>query len=140
MMEPVVLQSTVEWVAIGGILTLLVAVGTAFGALIKIAYDASQKLGITLYGSDNDEDDGFIQESRERHEAIENSHQQMYEQMLIQGRLLSELSYSFAEIAEELEEKDDIDVSVNLDRIEKLRDRKEDERWESDEDEPPSDD
>lgn len=132
MIEPVVLQSTFEWVAIGALTTIVVAVGTAMGALIKIAYDASQELGVTLYGNDQNGEKGFIQESRERHAEMEDSHHRMYEQMLIQGRLLSELSYSFASIAEELEDSEDIDVNVNLERIEKLRDRKENDRWDED--------
>lgn len=125
----VVLQTTFEWAAIGLLITLLIAVGTGLGAIIKIAYDTSQELGIMLHGPDDDSSDGFITESRERHEKMENAHDQVYEQLLIQGRLLSELSHSFAEIAEELEEQEDVDVSVNLDRIERLRDKKDDDRW-----------
>lgn len=125
----VVLQTTFEWAAIGLLFSLLIAVGTGLGAIIKIAYDTSQQLGITLYGSGGDLSDGFIAESRERHEELENAHDQVYEQLLIQGRLLSELSYSFADIAEELEEQEDVDVSVNLDRIERLHDKKDNDRW-----------
>lgn len=128
--------STFEWAIIGILLTLLIAVGSAMGALIKIAYDATQRIGVTLHGDpeNGDENGGFIQETRERNSQLEEQHNQVYEQLLIQGQLLSELAYSFAEIADELEQEEDVDVSVNLDRIEKLRERKEEDRWESSDD------
>lgn len=119
--------STMEWAAIGVLLTLLIAVGTALGAVVKIAYDASKELGVTLYGNGNGRD-GFIQESKERHEEMEEQHQQVYEQLLIQGKLLSELSYSFADIAEQMDEED-MDINVNLERINDLRERKDNDRW-----------
>ncbi len=123
----VLLLSTIEWSAIGVLISLLIAVGTALGAIIKIAYDASKELGVTLYGNDNGQT-GFIQESKERHEEMEKQHEQVYEQLLIQGKLLSELSYSFADIAEQLDEED-LDIDVNLERINDLRERKDDDRW-----------
>jgi len=124
-----VLQTTVEWAAIGLLLTLLLAIGTAMGTIVKIAYDASQRLGVTMYGDREGGTEGFIQETQQRHDELASHHEQVYEQLLIQGRLLSELSYSFANIAEMLEEEDDLDVTVNLDRIEKLRSQEQNDRW-----------
>jgi len=127
----------IEWAVIGLLVTILVGVGTAMGAIIKIAYDVATSLKVTLHGDEDNGDQGFIEETRDGHDAQRQFQQQMYEQLLIQGRLLSELTYSFGEIAEELEQQDDINVSVDLDRIEKLRERKDDDRWSSD---PPNSD
>ena len=129
MIETVALQtSAMEWAAIGVLVTLLVAVGTALGAVVKIAYDASQELGVTLHGPDSEDSGGFIEQSKQRHAEMEEQHEQVYEQLLIQGRLLSELSYSFADIAEQMNDED-LDIDVDLERIRDLRERKDDGRW-----------
>lgn len=120
-----------SWI-IGILVTILIAVLTAMGALIKIAYDTSKKLGITLYGAD-DNDEGFIVRSKERHDELNDANDEVMEQLLIQGRLLSELAYSFADIAEELEKDDDLEVNVDLERINDLREREKDERLGDDE-------
>lgn len=127
-----ILQSGIDptWV-IGLLVTILLAVLTTMGGILKIAYDASRRFSITLYGDPENGNNGIVQKTKERHEQVEEQHEQVYEQLLIQGRLLSELSYTFSEVAEELEESDDVDVSVNVDRIERLRDRRERGRWES---------
>lgn len=116
------------WI-IGILVTILIAVLAAMGAIIKVAYDASQKLGVTLYGADDGEKGGFISESIKRHEELQQQHEKVYEQLLIQGRLLSELAYAFSDIAEELNDEEDLNISVNLDRIEDLREKKDDERY-----------
>jgi hypothetical protein len=117
-----------SWI-IGILVTILIAVLTAMGAIMKVAYDTSSKLGVTLYGTDaGDADEGFIVRSKERHDELQDAHEQVYEQLLVQGRLLSELAYSFADIAEELDDDEDLEINVNLDRIEELRERERDER------------
>lgn len=116
------------WI-IGILVTILIAVLAAMGAIIKVAYDASQKLGVTLYGAEDGENGGFISESIKRHEELQQQHEKVYEQLLIQGRLLSELAYAFSDIAEELNDEEDLNISVNLDRIEDLREKKDDERY-----------
>ncbi len=117
-----------SWI-IGILVTILIAVLTAMGAIVKVAYDTSSKLGVTLYGSDtSDADEGFIVRSKARHDELQDAHEQVYEQLLVQGRLLSELAYSFADIAEELDDDEDLEINVNLDRIEELRERERDER------------
>ena len=119
------------WV-IGILLTILVSVLSALAVLIKIAYDLSNDMHTTLHGEGGNR--GFIATSQERQEKFESKMDRMFEQMLIQGQLLSELSYSFADIAEELEEKEDLDVNVRLDEIRRLRARKDYERWKAEDD------
>lgn len=122
------------WI-IGILVTILVAVLTAMGAIIKIAYDTAHKWDAVLSGQEGVEDDsGFITRSQNRHEELQGQHEKVYDQLLVQGQLLSELTYAFSDIAEELDDNEDIDVNVHLDRIHKLRERKEEKRWE-DEDE-----
>lgn len=113
-----------EWV-LGTLVTILIAVLTAFGAVLKVVYDTTQKWDTVLSGANGvGEDTGFIGESETRHDELQQSHEKMYEQMRIQGQLLSEMAYSFADIAETLEQKDDVEVNVNIDRIERLHERK----------------
>lgn len=114
------------------LVTILIAVFTAMGAVIKVAYDTANKWDAVLSGSAPDDDIGFIDRSKERHTSLQNQHEEVYEQMLIQGQLLSELTYAFADIAEELEKDEDTDVNVNLDKIERLRQRKEEKRDDAD--------
>jgi hypothetical protein len=99
-------------------------------------YDRTKKWDTVLSGaSDVDGDDGFIGDSQTQHDELQQSHEKMYEQMRIQGQLLSEMAYSFADIAEALEQKDDVEVNVNIDRIERLHERKKDHTYdESDND------
>lgn len=120
-------------IILGFMITILIAVLTAFGAVIKLAYDAAGNIVVTLHGDPDNGDKGFIQKSRERHEELEQKHEEVYEQLLIQGRLLSELTYAFADIAEELDTKDDVEVDVNLDRIRRLRERKDDHEYDFEE-------
>lgn len=113
-----------EWV-LGTLVTILIAVLTAFGAILKVVYDRTKKWDTVLSGAaDVDGDSGFIGHSEDRHDELQQSHEKMYEQMRIQGQLLSEMAYSFADIAETLEQKDDVEVNVNIDRIERLHERK----------------
>lgn len=119
------------WV-LGTLVTILIAVFTAMGALIKIAYDTASKWE-TVLGGDS-ETIGFIERANDRHEELKQSQDRTYEQLRIQGQLLSELSYSFAEIAEQLNHEDDIAVDVDLDRIEDLHDEKQNKKWENDKD------
>ena len=110
-----------DWI-IGVLVMILIAVLTAMGAIIKIAYDTAKKWEAILGGNGNE---GFISNSEDKYDTLRDSNEQLYEQLLIQGRLLSELSYSFADIARELEEHEEVDINVNLERIERLRDEKE---------------
>ena len=113
-----------KWI-FGTLVTILIAVLTAFGAILKIAYDTAKKWDTVLKGHPAVEsDEGFIEESEHRHTELQQSQERIYEQLVVQGQLLSEMAYSFADIAEELQEADDIDVNVDVERIEKLHKRK----------------
>jgi len=120
-----------QWI-IGILVTVLIAVLTAMGALIKIAYDTAMKWETVLQGdADLNGDLGFIHRSEERHAELRESYQQVDEQLLIQGRLLSELAFAYSDIAKELESSEDVDVSVNLDHIDRLRKQKDERRKEN---------
>lgn len=131
----VVLQQTnggtalpVTWL-VGIFVTILIAVFTAMGAVLWKTYAMTKQWDAILEGREGvDGSDGFIGRSEQRHKQLSDSHEQLYEQMLVQGQLLSELSYAFSDIAEELEDADDINVDVNLNRIHNLRKRKENQR------------
>ena len=120
-----------QWI-IGILVTVLIAVLTAMGTVVKIAYDTAKKWETVLGGDEQIEESGFINETKSQHEELKNHQEQVYEQLLIQGQLLSELTYAFADIAEELDEQEDANVDINLDRIERLRKRKDRTREQSD--------
>lgn len=111
-----------SWV-IGILVTLLIAVLTAMGAIIKVAYDTANKWQIVLAGNGGT-DSGFIGRTEEQFEELTEAQERVYDQLLIQDQLLSEVAYSVHDIVDELEDEDVIEVDVDLDRIRDLQDRR----------------
>lgn len=111
------------WI-IGILVTILIAVLGAFGAILKIAYDTAMKWEAVLEGASEDVP-GFVSNTRDHQDDMEDTQDQLYEQLLVQGQLLSELTYAFADIAEELNKSDNLEVNVDLAHIERLQEERE---------------
>jgi hypothetical protein len=112
------------WV-LGTLVTILIAVLTAFGLVLKKAYDTAKKWEAILEGR-ADAEDGFIKESKDRHTDLKESQKQVHDQLELQAELLSELSYLFAELAEEIDDRASVNVNINLDRLNELHERQRD--------------
>lgn len=113
-----------KWL-IGTLVTILVAAFAAFGTVLKVAYDTAKRWETALEGHPGVEsDDGFIGRSKDRQAELSDQQEEIYNQLLIQGELLSELTFTFADIAENLEENENVDVDVDIDRIQDLNEKK----------------
>jgi hypothetical protein len=117
-------QLPIEWV-LGILVTILAAILTSLGGLVKIAYDTSKRVETVLKGQQNGEK-GFIPRQRNKNEQLHESHTEMLEEIRIQGELLSQLTYAFADISSDLDDETEIDVDVDMERIEQLHQRKRD--------------
>lgn len=107
--------------ALGAILTVNLAALTVIGALLRQTYDIATDLDVVIHGNTRDQK-GFVQRTEEMHAEMCQQHSRVQSHLVIQGRLINELTYTLSNIAEQLDDHDDVDVTVDIDRIERLRD------------------
>lgn len=110
----------VDIAIIAVLVTALIAVLGGFGAVIKIAYDMARDLTTAMNGDGNG-NPGFIERSQRKHDELSEEQRRINENLLIQGRLLTELTYGVCELADAIHESDQIDAEVDTERIERMR-------------------
>lgn len=102
-------------VAGGGI---LVTVFGVYGALIKVVYDAVKELQQRFFGADTDETDpGFVGETTERLDHIEECQQAVREENRQQNRLMTSIAYGIEDLVDALDKNEEVEVDLDHVRL-----------------------
>jgi DNA repair ATPase RecN len=89
------------------VIGLGVTVLTVYGGLIKYLYDGHTTLDQLLRGANGSE--GFVNETREAHEDLAESQKEINRTLRAHAALLQEMVYTMHQIAETLDDEEDID-------------------------------
>lgn len=121
---------TVEPWMLGVLVTLNVAVLTAFGGVIWAAYRIASDIRVSLYGTE--EEGGFVEASRDATDELAEDQEHIARQLKLQGRLLNKLVYAFTDLVDALD--DEVEHDIDTQHVEDLNDRVTDDRWRNEDD------
>lgn len=122
-------MSVEPWM-IGALVSLNVAVLTAFGAVIWAAYRIASDIRVSLYGAEDE--GGFVETTRAATSELAEDQEDIARQLKLQGRLLNKLVYAFTDLVDAMD--DEVGDDVDTQHVEDLNDRVTDDRWRNEDD------